>query len=378
MRRTPAPPIWNADDPRTPARILLVARPATGGLRAHIIELLRRLDRRAYEPWICAPAEFTADLPHGLPPYRGAVCPVAAKLSPRDLIAALRLRSCIKSAAQIAPPLVHAHGIRAAWVASLAHLTGRFLFVVTLHNMPPDGPIGTTVMRFLHRRADRIICVSDAIAQRIDSPKVVVIPNGVQLDRFDDLDRDASRKELGIAAEQFVVGCIARLAPEKGVDILAEAARALPDVQFIVEGDGGERARIEAIAPPNMRLLGRCESILPLLAASDVIAVPSRSEGQGIVALESLASGRAVIASNTGGLPGMIRHEETGLLVPPENAAALAAAIKRLQGDRPLLASLATQGREYARANGDIDRRTRELEEVYAKLLRAAFGPPRA
>ena len=353
---------------QTPARVLLLVRPATGGLRVHIIELLRRLDRKHFEPWLCAPANFTDEFPIGLLPYRGAICPVSSRMSPIDLLAILRLRRILRSATRSAPALVHAHGIRAAWIAALAQPLRRHPLIVTLHNVPPAGPIGALVIRVLARSAARIICVSKAIAGAVKAPQSVVIPNGVDLDRYDDLDRDEARRTLEIDPRRFVVAAVARLSHEKGIDVLARAARELPDVEFIVAGDGPDRQAIEQLAPANMHLFGLVESILPILAASDVVVVPSRSEGQGIIALEALASARAVIASNVGGLPEMIR-DETGLLVPPGDAEALAGAIARLRDDPAQRERLAKNGREFSKTFGDADQRTREIEAVYAQVL---------
>lgn len=350
--------------------VLLVARPATGGLRAHIIELLRLIDRRTYEPWICGPRDFLDSLPQDLAPFRPELCPVKSRLSLSDPAAALRLLGLIRAAQSTGTALVHAHGLRAGWVASLASLARPFPLIITLHNIPAGG-LRRVILKLLIRRASRLICVSEAIRQSVGEP-ADIIPNGVDIERYQLLDRDAARRALGLPAGAFVVGCIARLSSEKGVDVLLSAARLVPDMRFIVAGDGPERDRIAALAPENAALLGRQESIVPVLAAADAIAVPSRSEGQGIVALEALASKRPVAASNVGGLPEMIQDGITGLLVPPENPEQLAAALRRLEGDPELRARLAAAGYEYAVSHGSIRDRVAEVEAVY----RAVLGRP--
>jgi glycosyltransferase involved in cell wall biosynthesis len=364
-------------------RVLLLGRPATGGLRAHIVELICRMDRAKFEPWVVGPPTFINDLPANLPNFVAAPCPVESKVSPADIPAARRLLAIIADAERQPQPdaatpetlapnrrtvalhvIVHAHGIRAAWVAALAHLARPFPLVVTLHNIPPAGFLGNAAIRFLTARADRIVCVSQAIADRVN-PRAAVIPNGVEPGRFVQLDREGARKEFGLSDTDFIVGCIARLSHEKGVDVLVEAAKRLPSATFLIEGDGPERAAITAVAGANVRLLGRVESVLPLLAACDVIAVPSRSEGQGIVALEALAAGRAVVASNVGGLPGMIADGINGLLVPSESPEMLSYAISRLQADKALRDRLGAAGQEYAREHGDIREMVSGVESVY-------------
>ncbi|HEY3332378.1 MAG TPA: glycosyltransferase family 4 protein [Capsulimonadaceae bacterium] len=349
-------------------QVLLIGRPATGGLRAHIAELVRRLDRTNYAPWVCGPTAFIDDLPADLPTFVKAACPIAAKLGPGDFAAANRLRRIVSQARTSGPVLVHAHGIRAAWIAAIAHVARPFPFVVTLHNIPPAGPLGAIALRFLTARADQVVCVSQAIADRVQ-PEAMVIPNGVEVSRYASLDRVAARKEIGIDAEAFVVGCIARLSPEKGVDVLIEAAAALPNTLVLIAGDGPERDVLSANLPPNVRLLGQVASVLPVLAASDVIAVPSRSEGQGIVALEALAAGRAVVASNVGGLPEMIEQNVTGLLVDVGDPTKLADAIRQLVTNDELRRRLGDAGQRYAQGTGDIEARTRQLETVYAAVL---------
>jgi len=360
------PPYCKMDT--TPFRVLLLARPATGGLRAHIVELARRLDPAICRARICGPDEFIISLPPDLQGTATAVCPVAARLSPSDLHAALQLRRILAEPGKDIPTIVHAHGLRAVWVASLAHVAFSFPIVVTLHNVPPSGALSTLVLRFLARSASRTICVSEAIKLQLTTP-ATVIPNGVEIERYRNLDRDGSRALLGIGQSEFLIGCIARLSYEKGVDVLVAAALLLPDVTVVIAGDGPEKELLQEAVPKNVRFIGRQDSILPLLAAADIIAVPSRSEGQGIVALEALASNRAVVASNVGGLPEMIRHEVNGLLVQPDNPVLLAEALRRLKSDPQLRKKLADSGYEYAARHGDIDQRVREIERVYMDVL---------
>jgi glycosyltransferase involved in cell wall biosynthesis len=102
-----------------------------------------------------------------------------------------------------------------------------------------------------------------------------------------------------------------------------------------------------------------------MFAAADIAVVPSRREGQGIAALEAMASGVAVIASDVGGLPEMIAHDTTGILTPPDDARSLADSIGRLVADAALRASIADAGKNWTLANADVRLRIKQIEDVY-------------
>ncbi|MGC4044993.1 MAG: glycosyltransferase [Armatimonas sp.] len=137
------------------------------------------------------------------------------------------------------------------------------------------------------------------------------------------------RREYVEPAKPTVLS-IARLSPEKGIDVLLKAAQALPDIAFLIAGDGPERTALEASALPNVTFLGFRKDIPELLAQATLVAVPSRQEGLGLAAVEALAAGVPVIASNVGGLSEVVVPNKTGLLVPPDDPAALTEALRSL------------------------------------------------
>ena len=173
----------------------------------------------------------------------------------------------------------------------------------------------------------------------------------------------------------------------KGHEVFLEAAaelvKARRDVQFLVVGDefGGDgtyRARLEARAAENLdgRIVfaGFRSDIPALLACIDVIAIPSVSESASYGAMEALMLGCAVVASDVGGLPDTVVNGETGILVPPRDAARLAAAISRLLDDPRLREQLGAQGRRHVASNFDIARSIDELDELYQSLGRETRG----
>jgi glycosyltransferase involved in cell wall biosynthesis len=151
--------------------------------------------------------------------------------------------------------------------------------------------------------------------------------------------REQVRRELGANPGQAVLLSVGALVQRKGIDVLL-AALAQPQIVRAncvawIAGDGEEsemlqlRARESGIAD-NVKFLGRRDDVADLLAGSDVFVMPSRREGLGVAALEAMAAGRAIVATNVGGLGEAVVHERTGLLVPPDDARALAVAIARV------------------------------------------------
>jgi glycosyltransferase involved in cell wall biosynthesis len=352
-----------------PQPILIVARPAEGGIRTHIVQLLEFLDRDRFQVSLAAPRQFIESLPGNLPPYSPHLLALAAKPSPLDPFVAARLSQL----AELGAGIVHAHGLRAGFVASLARAPAPFHLVVTHHNLPSSSPLATLALGIVGRRADANIAVSRAIASAMQSivPAPVVIPNGIDLRGIGEPDRLATRESWSATPERIVVVCVARLCRDKGVDILLRAASLIPDALFIVAGAGPERRKLEARAPANVRFVGYVPRAAETLAAADIVAIPSRREGQGIVALEAMAAGVPIVAADVGGLPEMVRDGSTGILFPSEDAARLAATIARLTADSELRARLAESAMTWVTANGDVRPRVKQIEAVYDQVAAA-------
>jgi glycosyltransferase involved in cell wall biosynthesis len=136
---------------------------------------------------------------------------------------------------------------------------------------------------------------------------------------------------------------VGRLAEQKDHATLLEAAKLLPEAEFVLVGDGELRARLEAQADENVRLTGARDDVPELLASFDVYAQPSLYEGLCVAVLEAQAAGVPVIATPVGGMRDTVVHEETGLVVPVGDPQALAAALRRLLDDKPFAARLAAE-----------------------------------
>jgi glycosyltransferase involved in cell wall biosynthesis len=218
---------------------------------------------------------------------------------------------------------------------------------------------------FAIRRSRATIALGDYLARQVPSERIETIPHGVDPLSWRPLDRNTARAALDISPAEFIAVFVGRIHPQKGVDVLIEAvhrvARQLPRLRVFVIGSPGGRygdeERPSAYATDLMRraqgapiqflgfLSNQSEQLRQYLSACDVAVVPSRHEPFGYVALEALAMSVPVIASRTGGLAQTVT-DDVGLLVPPEDIPALAAAIRTAYENRARLLRL----REKCRA----------------------------
>jgi glycosyltransferase involved in cell wall biosynthesis len=202
------------------------------------------------------------------------------------------------------------------------------------------------------------------------APKVsrTVIPNGIPIADF---ERQPGARPSIFELEKTgpIVGCVARLSKEKGVDYFLAAAALMPSVQFMVAGDGPELGSLHKSAPPNVEFAGRVANIREFYQALDVLVVPSRSEGQGIVALEAMASGCPVIASKVGGLASMLTDNTNALLVPVGDVASIANSVQKLLHNTELRDRLVSNGRDLVTHRYSDDQMLTSTLTVYDSVL---------
>lgn len=260
--------------------------------------------------------------------------------------------------------------------------------VATQHLFSPISSVRAILrQRLVAARVDRYVAVSREVERGLagtplfPARKIEIIRNGIRLDAFASPPAPSLRPALTGGTGAPVVLTLARLDPQKGLSDLIRAARRIPGVVFAVAGDGPERTRLEAEAlaggvADRFRLLGHRVDVPALLEACDVFALPSLYEGLPVSVLEAMAAGRPVVATSIGGTDEAVRDGETGLLVPPRDAEALAAAIARLLSDPALARRLAGAGRELVEKEFSAERMVRETAGLYERLL--AGRAPRA
>ena len=283
--------------------------------------------------------------------------------------------------------IVHAHVGRDYLVASLAcRRARRAKLVLTRHHYLPLKQ--NVVYRWLLQDVGAVIAVSRSVAMSVaerlalDLGRVHIIPNWIDPERFKPVDRDAARAMFKIKSSLAVV-CIGEITPAKGQEEFIRAAgriaRMRTDVEFLIAGaENNETGSFTHFLEDLARKLGIGERVtfngfvhhLPeLLAAVDVVVVPSWDEGFSLVTLEALASKRAVIASDAGGIRDILKDNTTGMLFAPRDVNALANKLLWVLSDAPLRERLAAQGQRDVYTRYNRDQIIGRIEGVYRQVL---------
>lgn len=290
------------------------------------------------------------------------------------------------------PEVIHAHYSRDLWtlVPALAHPgMPRIPLVLTKH-IGTQRPKRDLLHRYLYRRVDYLIAISEVIRRNllathpVSAGKVGVIHHGVDLQEFspERFEADAVRAELGVSAAHLVFGIVGRLQISKGYLEFLEMARRLrsrlPHARFVLIGGPSRGEEEEAqlildrIAAAGLQevtiCLGFRQDVARLLAALDVFVFPSHAEAFGLVLIEAMAMGKAVISSNCDGVLDIVKPGQTGLLVPPKDVEALTQAALQLAEDAPLRRRLGTAAERHAAESFSLPKMLAATEAVYHQL----------
>jgi glycosyltransferase involved in cell wall biosynthesis len=371
------------------ARIVLVTAQTMGGIGRHVSSLLPELLGRGARVEVAAP-RATGGL--GAEAAGTPFWPVEIPRLPSPVPAVSALRE-LKRALDGAD-LVHAHGVRAGLAAGAAARSDAVPhLIVTIHNAVfESGPTRRGAESVAHRMlallAELRICVSEDVARaaRAAAPakagSVIVMPVGADPTPVRPAEAAAAREQLGLEAGRPLVVGVGRLDPQKGFDVLVEATArmngASPPI-VVICGEGPARSdledRIRALGlGGQVRLLGNRQDAKALIAAADAFCMPSRWEGSPLALHEALAAGRPVVAAAVGGIPELLTFGQAGLLVPPEDPGALAAAVGRILSDQALADRLGTRALEAAEAWPDAATTARRVADLYEMLLGRPLG----
>ncbi len=349
-------------------RILELITPSRiGGAEVHVTALAQALAARGDHARVFCPTgrPLVAYLQaRGIEPLSWKT---TGKIDPATV---LRLANLIRAERL---ELIHAHLSTASFLGSLAARMTGVPCVATVH--------GFTSL-FWYGMAHRLIAVSAAVrdhllTQGIPAERIRVVHNGISLTRYTSVPAAEAKRALGLPADAPVAGVVGRLSPEKGQAVALEAwtrvAAARPGARLLLVGAGADddalRVRAAELGLEALvHFAGFQDDPAPYLSACDVVLVPSLKEGLGFAALEAMALERPVVASNTGGLPEAVADGETGLLVPPGDASALADAVLALIADPTRRAALGRAGRARVEAHFDADRQFDQLRRVLAEV----------
>jgi glycosyltransferase involved in cell wall biosynthesis len=288
--------------------------------------------------------------------------------------------------------LIHAHYSKDLWflVPALSFSLSQIPLILTKH-------IGTMkhktdfLHRRLYRRVDAVIGISELITNNvkkthpIDAEKVVCIPNGVDSRIFNAKkgDRLRIRKNLGIAESDIVIGIAGRLCWWKGYREFLDMAYALlrnqSDVWFLAVGGStkGEEAEAEAIhdyarslgCGSRVLFTGFQEKVASYLSAMDLFVYPAYAESFGLVLVEAMAMGLPVISTNCDGIPEIVVHEVTGLLVPARDSQAILKAVRHLIGRPDLMRLYGREGNKRVKEHFDFENMVSQTEMLYSDLI---------
>jgi glycosyltransferase involved in cell wall biosynthesis len=354
----------------------VITRLTVGGSSENTVSTIEALERAGYASTLVLGPESEAPT---VEDARRRGCRVVEvdglvrEISPaRDVAAVLALCRLFRRAR---PAIVHTHTSKAGFVGRLA----AWLAGVPAVIHQPHGHIfygywsrpRTAVFVGLERLAahwtDTIVTLT---AREVDEhlergigrrEQFAIVPSGVPTEalRRAAPTRADARARLGLPPEAYVVAGVGRFVPIKGFDLLVAAlidvVARVPGAHVLLVGDGGERGALEAQAralgvADRLHITGTVTDVIGVLAAADVLAAPSRNEGMGRVLVEAMALGLPVVGARVGGIPDVIVDGECGLLVPPDDPGALAAALVELGRDGARRSKLGAGARPRAEA----------------------------
>jgi glycosyltransferase involved in cell wall biosynthesis len=284
--------------------------------------------------------------------------------------------------------VLHSHKFGSnAWGSLLARTTGLPL-VVHEHNFSEAPSFSRRAIDrgWIARTANRVLCVSESVADieracGVPERLLEVVPNGVRLDSA--WPRGAARSELGLRGDSFTIGIVGRLRPEKAHEVLLDAVAALAlggrDVRLCIVGDGPRRSELQLHAARlgidnRITWAGERRDAATLAAAFDASVICSHWEGLPLAALESMAAGVPLVATNVGGLPTLL-EDGAGLLVPPADPDALADALAGLVDDRDAAVALGAAGRERVAERYSFEGMVRRIELLYEDVVAEGARP---
>jgi glycosyltransferase involved in cell wall biosynthesis len=307
-----------------------------------------------------------------------------------DLRPALRIAALIR---RHGIDLVHTHGTRAGFYGGLGcRLAGMRRTIYTVHGFSFNQdihPVGREaffrVEKLLGRWNRALISVSEhdrriAVARGVCPPeRIRTIHNGIDLARFDPTAGNGEvRKGLAIPDRAPVVGVISRLVPQKGLEYFLEAARKISDQRgdavFLVVGEGEleetlRRRAADLGLADRVRFLGARHDVAEYYRSFDVFVLSSLWEGQPIALIEALAMRRPTVATVTSGSPEVVQDGRTGLLVPPKDPGALAAAVLWFLDHPDEAGEMARRGRTFVEEHFTEERMIARTLDVYRELL---------
>ncbi|MFW6139755.1 MAG: glycosyltransferase family 4 protein [Acidobacteriota bacterium] len=300
--------------------------------------------------------------------------------SEADIISVLKLTRQMKRANCV---LVHSHDAHSAAVSAMA--SSRAKVPIRVISRRVDFPLKNNYFsKIKYRRdIDMIIAISEGVkkvlvSSGIEQKKIRVVPSGIDYSPFENISsNDYLHRELGFTKNDFLVGIVAHLADHKGHKYLIEAASILKKkashIKLVIVGKGPLRMELDQKAKELgvediVLFLGFREDIPQIMASLDLFVLSSYLEGMGTSILDAMASRLPVVATEVGGIPEVVVHEKTGLLVSPKDPEALAQAILRIYNDRKLAYSYGENGYRLVHEKYSSRAMAKKIIKEYEKI----------
>lgn len=379
--------------------LLYTDTPQVGGAELQMFLLAKFLDKKKFTPILACSSYTSLDrwcenfIKEGIKVFR---LNVKHKHDPKHFF---ELRKIIK---EEKIDLLHAHvwnpaSCRYAFSAAGAKAECRIGYAASSRKIPiittEHDPFKLSLIKNIFKKnslkkTKTVVTVSAANQKVLKKlypefkDKFVVIPNGIdttwwhsQSLRFTDLDRKKIKEELFLANEDsLIIISVAELHERKGLKYLIEAIPSVsakfPNIKLVIVGEGPERSELEKLVKKfgienHVILTGRQKEIPKLLKCADIFVLPSRREAFGLVILEAMITGLPVIASETGGIPEIIKN--TGILVEPENSAEISIALIDLIAHPEKRQKLSTSGEKLVHEKFEAKKMAEEYEKIYEK-----------
>lgn len=354
-----------------------------GGSQTHLGQVLRLLDRTRFEPLLyCLTGEGVL-----LDTVRDYGVPMSAPAA----------RSSFKGAALIGRVAALTRALRAARVDIVHNYLLRANLVGSVSARLARVPVVLCSKRGCHERrgyelisakignalADRVTVNADAVREFVHDnegcprDKMVVIPSGVDTDRFQPLAAGSFKGRLGLPEDHTLIGVVTRMRVRKGVDefirAIGRVRETRPDAHGVIVGEVSLDDSLQTLVrslglDQHLTLLGRRSDMPEVLSAFDIFVLSSHDEGMSNAILEAMAMEKPVVATDVGGTGEVVRHGQNGLLVPPKDPEALAAAISELLAQPERAREMGRLGRRIAVDGFSVHAMVHQMEQLYLDL----------
>lgn len=360
-----------------------VNRMDVGGSQTHLLQVLRLLDRERFEPLLCCLTGKGALLETARATGVTVASAGLGGLKSASALAALARLTRFMRHERV--DVVHNYLLRANVVGTVAARAARVPVVLTskrgCHERRGLELAGARLSNWL---ADCVTTNAQAVRAFVHAnegcplDKMVVIPSGIDTDRFAPLGPGDYKARLGLPGDAPVVGIVTRMRVRKGVEeflqAMAVVRRAQPAARAVIVGEGTMDATLQALVAElglsaHVHLLGRRADMPEVLSAFDLFVLSSHDEGMSNAILEAMAMEQPVVATDVGGTGEVVEEGRTGHLVPAKDPAALAAAIVAVLADPARARAMGMRGRAVVVERYSARTMVRQMEGLYTQLL---------